>query len=105
MNQSENDILNTQLTDRIANLITEARKSVVATVNVTMVYTYYETGRVLVEDEQQGNQKAEYGKHVLELIAKELTKRFGKCFSYSNLRQMRQFYLCYSEFDKHCLSN
>ena len=55
--QSETDILNTQLADRIANLITEARKSVVATVNVTMVYTYYEIGRVLVEDEQNGNRR------------------------------------------------
>lgn len=99
MNQSENDILNTQLTDRISNLITEARKSVVATVNVTMVYTYYEIGRVLVEDEQKGNRRAEYGKKVLKNVSDCLTRKFGKGFSVDNLQNMRNFFLSYSKYE------
>ncbi|MCQ2227552.1 MAG: PDDEXK nuclease domain-containing protein [Bacteroidales bacterium] len=97
--QSETDILNTQLADRIANLITEARKSVVATVNVTMVYTYYEIGRVLVEDEQNGNRRAEYGKKVLKTVSDSLAKKFGKGFSVDNLQNMRNFFLSYSKYE------
>lgn len=97
--QSETDILNTQLADRIANLITEARKSVVATVNVTMVYTYYEIGRVLVEDEQNGNRRAEYGKKVLKTVSDSLARKFGKGFSVDNLQNMRNFFLSYSKYE------
>ena len=93
------------LVNRIAELIDEARGRTVAVVNTTMVYTYYEIGRMIVEDEQQGEKRADYGKQVLIGVAKQLTAKYGKGFSYSNLRQIRQFYLIYSEFDKHCLSN
>ena len=61
-----------------------------------MVYTYYEIGRMIVEDEQQGKERAEYGKQVLKELSKRLTTEFGKGFSERNLEQMRQFYLTYS---------
>jgi hypothetical protein len=54
-------------------------------VNLTMVYTYYEVGRYIVEDEQQGEQRAEYGKAVLKELSVRLTERFGKGFSERNL--------------------
>jgi predicted nuclease of restriction endonuclease-like (RecB) superfamily len=60
-----------------------------------MVYTYYEIGRMIVEDEQKGSKKAEYGEQILEALARKLTKAFGKGFSVTNLRQMRSFYLVY----------
>ena len=90
---------------RIGALIDEARKRVLSVVNTTMVYTYYEIGRMIVEDEQNGQMRADYGKQVLQNVAQKLTAKYGKGFSYSNLRQMRQFYMTFVEFDKHRLSN
>ncbi len=89
-------IMKTDLVERIEQLITEARKRTVAAVNTAMVYTYYEIGRMIVEDEQQGEQRAEYGKAVIKELAEKLTKKFGKGFSAQNLANMRQFFLTYS---------
>lgn len=90
------EIMKTDLAERIERLITEARKRTVAAVNTAMVYTYYEIGRMIVEDEQQGEQRAEYGKAVIKELAEKLTKKFGKGFSAQNLANMRQFFLTYS---------
>jgi hypothetical protein len=57
---------------------------------------YFEIGKMIVEEEQQGKERAEYGKQLLEDLAFKLTQDFGKGFSVSNLRQMRAFYLTYS---------
>ena len=86
----------TDLGERIEQLIEEARKRTVAAVNTAMVYTYYEIGRMIVEDEQQGEQRAEYGTTMLKKVAERLTLKFGKGFSLTNLKQMRSFYLIYS---------
>ncbi|MEQ8171098.1 MAG: PDDEXK nuclease domain-containing protein [Candidatus Eremiobacterota bacterium] len=83
------------LYNKIAGLIQTARQSVVRTVDHTMVYTCFEIGRMIVEDEQQGKERAEYGKLILESLAKRLTKHFGRGFSIVNLRQMRSFFLAY----------
>ena len=88
--------MKTDLAERIERLIAEARKRTVAAVNTAMVYTYYEIGRMIVEDEQQGEQRAEYGKAVIKELAEKLTKKFGKGFSAQNLANMRQFFLTYS---------
>lgn len=89
--------MKTDLAERIERLITEARKRTVAAVNTAMVYTYYEIGRMIVEDEQQGEQRAEYGKFVLKNVAEHLTRKFGKGFSLTNLELMRKFYKVYSQ--------
>ncbi|GAA4397352.1 hypothetical protein GCM10023187_06700 [Nibrella viscosa] len=86
----------TQLCNKIAGLLEQARKQVVTAVNLTMVHTYFEIGRTIVEDEQQGSARAEYGKAVLKELLQNLTAQFGKGFSARNLEQMRQFYLTYS---------
>lgn len=91
------EIMKTDLAERIERLITEARKRTVAAVNTAMVYTYYEIGRMIVEDEQQGEQRAEYGKFVLKNVAEHLTRKFGKGFSLTNLELMRKFYKVYSQ--------
>ncbi len=83
--------------NKVADLLKEARKSVVQTVNKTMVYTYFEIGRMIVEEEQNGQKRAEYGKQILKELSKRLTSEFGKGFSQRNLEQMRQFYLTYSK--------
>lgn len=91
------DIIKTDLAERIEQLITEARRRTVAAVNTAMVYTYYEIGRMIVEDEQQGEQRAVYGSTMLKNVANRLTKKFGKGFSLTNLKQMRSFFLIYSQ--------
>ena len=85
------------IADRIEQLIADARRRVVTSVNTTMVYTYYEIGRMIVEDEQEGEKRAEYGKAVIQALARRLTQKFGKGFSAQNLANMRQFYLIYSQ--------
>ena len=82
--------------ERIAELLDHARMHVQTTVNTTMVYTYYEIGRMIVEEEQQGQGRAQYGAHLLEGLSAYLTNRFGKGFSVTNLKQMRSFYRTYS---------
>ena len=82
---------------KIAEILTQARNSIVQTVNQTMVQTYFEIGRMIVEEEQDGNIRAEYGKQVLIELSKKLTNEFGKGFSRRNLEQMRQFFLVYSK--------
>lgn len=76
-------------------LLTQARQTLVQSVNIAMVQTYWQIGRLIVEDEQQGQARAEYGKQVLVQLAQNLTAEFGKGFDASNLRNMRRFYLAY----------
>lgn len=89
--------LKIDLAERIEQLIADVRERTVTAVNTAMVYTYYEIGRAIVEDEQQGAQRAEYGKAVLKALSARLSKKFGKGFSYTNLEQMRKFYKVYSQ--------
>ncbi|MBG2710406.1 DUF1016 family protein [Proteus mirabilis] len=81
------------LLSNIRKLLNQGRKKTAQAVNSIMVQTYWEIGRLIVEDEQQGNTRAEFGKGVLKSLSTELTKEFGKGFDASNLRHMRQFYL------------
>lgn len=81
---------------RIADLLQVARQSVTQAVNRAMVVTYFEIGRMVVEDEQEGRERADYGKQVLDDLSADLTRSFGRGFSVVNLRQMRAFYLAYS---------
>lgn len=79
----------------IVDLLQSARRKVVRSVNHTMVLTYFEIGRKLVEEEQGGKDRAEYGKELIKGLSKKLTKEFGKGFSETNLKQMKTFYLVY----------
>jgi len=85
-----------RLSEEIAALVEKAKQHIVAAVNSTMTATYYYIGRMIVEHEQGGKRRAEYGTKLLPELAKHLTERFGKGFSKSNLANMRQFYLMYS---------
>ncbi|GGK71752.1 YhcG family protein [Rufibacter glacialis] len=84
------------LFEKVALLISDARRKVVATVNLTMVHTYFEIGRMIVEEEQQGKERAAYGKAVLKELSVQLSREFGKGFSVENLDRMRFFYKTYS---------
>ena len=88
---TQNDLLY----DKVAQLIEQARKQVATTVNLAMVYTYFEIGRMIVQDEQQGKERAAYGKAVLKELATKLLERFGGGFSVENLDRMRFFFKAY----------
>ena len=85
------------LSDKIIEILNKAREQVVQSVNRAMVYAYYEVGRMIVEDEQKGNIRAEYGKNIMKELSDRLTTEFGKGFSVDNLENMRKFFLTYSQ--------
>ena len=100
------DSANRQLLSDIRQIIEQARQRVYQTVNSEMVQAYWHIGRLIVEDEQQGQQRAAYGKQQLQQLSDQLTREFGKGFDASNLRNMRSFYLCFPNRDalRHKLS-
>lgn len=83
------------LFEKIAALIEESRKKVAKAVNIAEVYTKYEIGRYIVEDEQEGKYRAAYGKQVLPLLSRKLTVRFGNGWSLETLKNARKFYSVY----------
>ena len=83
------NIFSNELSKKISNLLVKARKRVLQTVNHTMVLTYFEIGRMIIEEEQNGKERADYGKQLLSDLSQTLTKEFGKGFSVTNLQQMR----------------
>ena len=91
------EVQNTNLFQQVAVLLKNAQQQVLRTVNSTMVFTYFEIGRMIVEEEQNGKERADYGKQVLKGLSEQLTKEFGKGFSLSNLEQIRKFYMIYSK--------
>ncbi len=82
---------------QISELLQSARRQVVRSVNQTMVFTYFNIGKMIVEEEQNGKERADYGKQLLKGLSQTLTKEFGKGFSVTNLKQMRFFYLTYQK--------
>ena len=86
---------NQSVINEIKQILTEAREKVARTVNNELLLAYWNIGRVIVESEQAGSEKAEYGKQWLKSLSKELTRELGKGFSRSNLQNMRLLYLNY----------
>jgi predicted nuclease of restriction endonuclease-like (RecB) superfamily len=82
---------------KITSLLEMARRAAARSVNTILTATYWEMGRRIVEFEQHGARRAEYGKRLLERLSKDLSSQFGKGFGYSNLNLIRQFYLTYSK--------
>ena len=95
----EKDSLENNLFGRIAELVELARQKVATAANLAMVHTYFEIGKMIVEDEQNGEKRAEYGKQILKELSVKLTEKFGKGFSPDNLQNMRRFYLAYSIYE------
>ena len=86
--------------NEIKKILKNARQKAYTAVNSVMVEAYWEIGRRIVEEEQNGKERAEYGKEILQNLSKELTEEFGKGYSYRTLREIRQFYLMFSDFEK-----
>ena len=81
--------------NEIRDIMNSARQNIAAQVNNELVAAYWNTGRVIVEHEQDSNERADYGQKTLKLLSKTLTKEFGKGFSVSNLQFMRRCYQTY----------
>lgn len=77
----------------VVELLDAARRASARAVNALMTATYWELGRQIVESEQRGDRRADYGEELISLLSADLTKRFGRGYSERNLEQMRLFYL------------
>ncbi|MBI4753080.1 DUF1016 domain-containing protein, partial [Candidatus Desantisbacteria bacterium] len=98
--QNKDGKVNTEmdtLLGEVRSLIISARKTVARNINTIQVITNFSIGRLIVEHEQSGKERAEYGKKVLGEISIHLTKEFGRGFSEDNLSNMRKFYLIYKD--------
>lgn len=83
----------------IREVLVTARRTAYKAVNFAMVTAYWNVGRLIVEDEQKGHIRAEYGKAILADLSKRLTDEFGKGFDERELRRIRQFYLVFPKWD------
>lgn len=81
--------------EEIRGLLKSARENIVSTINSTMAKTYFLIGKKIVEEEQNGEERAEYGEELVKNLSLKLTKEFGKGFSKTNLKQMKSFYIAY----------
>ena len=99
MNNKNNiDRVHDDVFNSIKILMDKARNEVFREVNNILVQTYWEIGRIIVEDEQGHSERAEYGKELINDLSRQLTKEYGKGFSKSNLFNMRNLYLSYPIF-------
>ena len=80
---------------RVTEILEAARQQVARTVNTSMVHAYWLVGREIVEVEQQGEARAGYGDELVRSLAARLRAQFGRGFSYSSVKRMKQFYLTF----------
>ena len=86
--------------NEIKKILKNARQKAYTAVNSAMVEAYWKIGRRIVEEEQSGRERAEYGKEIIKNLSKELTEEFGKGFGERNIRNIRQFYVIFSDYEK-----
>ena len=86
--------------NEIKKILRNARQKAYTAVNSAMVEAYWKIGRRIVEEEQSGRERAEYGKEIIKNLSKELTEEFGKGFGERNIRNIRQFYVLFSDYEK-----
>ncbi|WP_141050322.1 PDDEXK nuclease domain-containing protein [Aliarcobacter cryaerophilus] len=90
-------LTNNNIYQEIKELLYSAKNRVYQTINTTMTQTYFQIGKRIVEEEQGGETRAEYGKSLLKLLSVQLINEFGKGFSVDNLENMRRFYLAFQK--------
>jgi len=84
-----------ELYKNVKQVIEQARKTVYRSANITMVKSYCHIGKLIVEEEQNGKERAEYGKELISNLSRKLSVDFGKGFTETNLKYMRQFYVLF----------
>ena len=95
MSKNEITPINQSFLENVSEVLAQARKNAKTAVNLAMVYAYYEIGRMIVEEEQHGQNRAAYGKQILQELSKYLSEKYGKGYSAENLKLMRRFYNVY----------
>lgn len=85
--------------ERVKAILSEARAKAWQAVNAAMVVSYWEIGRIIIEEEQEGRKRADYGSYLLDALSERLTTEFGKGFDRTNVSKMRAFYLAYPIID------
>lgn len=90
-----NSLMTNEMIEQIKQVMGQARANVAKAVNNELITAYWNIGRIIVEHEQENNERAAYGKQTLKELSKVLTEEFGKGFSVSNLQFMRRFYQTY----------
>lgn len=107
------------LVNDLRSIVSKARSKAFAAVNYSLVERNWRIGQRIVEEEQNGASRAEYGKHVIEVASAALTEEFGKGFSETNIRTFRKFFLIFNDLEiqqtlsaesnlqniRHCLMN
>ena len=99
----EKENISKEFVNDLKQIISESKIKVVSSINYIMLQTYWTIGKRIVEEEQKGDFKAEYGASLLKEIAIELTNEFGRGYSRTNLQSMRKFYLEYQNTENICL--
>ena len=94
MNELQNNIVND-----IRRIIDESRYAAFGAVNSIAVQTYWNIGKKIVEEEQHGQDRADYGKRLIRQLSDELTKEYGNAFSKRNLDYYRKFYICFRDYE------
>jgi hypothetical protein len=83
----------------VKDILDLARSKAYHAVNAAMLEAYWNIGRIIVEEEQKGKERAEYGEKLVKEISRKLTEDYGKRFDYSNVKRMKQFYLTFQKGD------
>ena len=91
---------NNKMVREITNLVEEVKSSLANEINKSIIYVYWNIGRIIVSNENEFNNRLEYGKEILKGLSDELTKYLGKGYSISNLKYMRVFYKTYPNFNE-----
>ncbi len=91
---------NNKMVHEITELVNEVKYNLSKEINNKIIYVYWNIGRIIVSNENEYNNRLEYGKEIIKGLSKELTKYLGKGYSYTNLKYMRIFYKTYPDFEK-----
>ena len=91
---------NNKMVNEITTLVNEVKSKLSKEINNSIVYVYWNIGRIIVSNENEYNNRLEYGKEVLKGLSNDLTKFLGKGYSYTNLKYMRIFYKTYPDFEE-----
>lgn len=102
MTKKDINIQNTSvgtLVNDVCTIIEHGRKQAYSAVNTAMIETYWKIGKRIVEEEQQGNERAEYGEQLINKLSKQLLNYYGSSFSPRYLRAFRKFYIVFPKFE------
>lgn len=95
----DKELTNISLITDLRSIIEQGKRQAYSAINATMISTYWNVGKRIVEEEQHGEARAEYGEYIAKTAAKELQKEYGNAFNYRNICYFRQFYLCFRNIE------